>query len=193
MKETKQSKESKEIKEVNGKSWFEDGWFLKGMQNLLSYSYDHANALNQSKYFTGIMIIIINMAPRFMTVKLNKTVESYIKYSLNRNVLIFAILWMGTRDVIIAFALTLVFMLLVDYLFNEESSFCCLPETFVDYHTKLRDEDEVPTTQTPTPEPVTKPLKLDGVKVSESANPTAKGVASQENVLQGNISGYSGY
>ena len=109
----------------------------------------------QSKYFTGIMIIIINMAPRFMTVKLNKTVESYIKYSLNRNVLIFAILWMGTRDVIIAFALTLVFMLLVDYVFNEESSLCCLPETFVDYHTKLRDEDEVPINQTPTPEPVT--------------------------------------
>lgn len=193
MKETKETKVTKEIKEMNGKNWFEDGWFLNGMQNLLSYSYDHANALNQSKYFTGIMIIIINMAPRFMTVKLNKTVESYIKYSLNRNVLIFAILWMGTRDVIIAFALTLVFMLLVDYVFNEESSLCCLPETFVDYHTKLRDEDEVPTNQTPTPEPVTKPLKLDGANVSETANPTTNGVASQDNVLQGNISGYSGY
>jgi len=174
---------------------FKDGWFMRGIQKLFSYTYDNANALNQSKYFTGLMIIIINMAPRFMTVKLNKTVESYIKYSLNRNVLIFAILWMGTRDVIIAFVLTLVFMLLVDYLFNEESSLCCLPETFVDYHTQLRDQDptsENAPTPTPTPQAVTQPSKIESSNVSDTTiNSTSE--SNQENVLQSNISGYSGY
>ena len=135
------------------------------------------------------------MAPRFMTVKLNKTVESYIKYSLNRNVLIFAILWMGTRDVIIAFVLTLVFMLLVDYLFNEESNLCCLPETFVDYHTQLRDQDptsENAATSTPTPQPVAQPSKIESSNVSDTTINSGYENA-QDNVLQSNISGYSGY
>ena len=135
------------------------------------------------------------MAPRFMTVKLNKTVESYIKYSLNRNVLIFAILWMGTRDVIIAFVLTLVFMLLVDYLFNEESNLCCLPETFVDYHTQLRDQDptsENAATPTPTPQPVAQPSKIESSNVSDTTINSGYENA-QDNVLQSNISGYSGY
>ena len=168
-----------------------DGWFMKGIQNLFSYTYDNANALNQSKYFTGLMIIIINMAPRFMTVKLNKTVESYIKYSLNRNVLIFAILWMGTRDVIIAFVLTLVFMLCVDYLFNEESNFCCLPETFVDYHTQLRDQDPSTTPEpTPTPEPASQTSTTEGMNLSDDTKTTTIIEGGQENVLHSNIYGY---
>ena len=170
---------------------FKDGWFMRGIQNLFSYTYDNANALNKSKYFTGLMIIIINMAPRFMTVKLNKTVESYIKYSLNRNVLIFAILWMGTRDVIIAFVLTLVFMLCVDYLFNEESNFCCLPETFVDYHTQLRDQDPSATPEpTPTPEPASQTSTTEGMNLSDDTKTTTKTEGGQESVLQSNIYGY---
>jgi len=30
--------------------------------------------------------------------------------------------------------ITFVFIIFVDFLFNEESSFCCLPESFMDYH-----------------------------------------------------------
>ena len=105
-----------------------DGWFMRGMYNLFKYSNDNITALNQSKYFTGLMIIIINMAPRFMTVKLNKTLESYIRYSLNRNVLIFAILWMGTRDIVAALILTAVFTILTQYLFHEDSRLCILPK-----------------------------------------------------------------
>jgi|TARA_B100000035_G_scaffold66809_1_gene54561 hypothetical protein len=177
-----------------------DGWFMRGIYNLFKYSNDNITALNQSKYFTGLMIIIINMAPRFMTVKLNKTLESYIKYSLNRNVLIFAILWMGTRDIIIAFVLTLVFMLFVDYLFNEESTFCCLPETFVDYHTQMREQDPS-STPAPTPTPTPSPTSLSDIKMGsnlENGDATSSpssvvADSSQENMIQSNISGYSGY
>ena len=71
---------------------------------------------------------------------------------------------MYTRDVIIAFVLTLVFMLCVDYLFNEESNFCCLPETFVDYHTQLRDQDPSATPEpTPTPEPASQTSTTEGM------------------------------
>ena len=48
--------------------------------------------------------------------------------------------WMGTRDIYIALFMTLTFTILMEYLFNEESPFCCLPEEFTDYHVSLLDE-----------------------------------------------------
>jgi protein associated with RNAse G/E len=44
---------------------------------------------------------------------------------------------MGTRDIYIALLVTVCFIVLVDYLLNEESPFCCLPEAFTQYHLDL--------------------------------------------------------
>lgn len=111
--------------------------FSKPITNLFAYVHNYIYALNSSKLFAGLMIIILNIASRFVTIKLSKTMEAYLKYTFSRQVLIFAIAWMGTRDIYIALIISIVFMFCMDYLFNEESRFCCLPETFTDYHVDL--------------------------------------------------------
>lgn len=67
--------------------------------------------------------------------------ESYLKYTFSRNILVFAIAWMGTRDIYIAAAMVLAFIIVMDYLFNESSEYCCLPEQFMDYHISLLEEN----------------------------------------------------
>jgi len=94
-------------------------------------------ALNQSKIFAGLMIIIINIASKFVTFKFSKTMESYLKFTFSRNILVFAITWMGTRDIYIAILMTLLFIFVSDYLMNEESQLCCLPESFIDKHVAM--------------------------------------------------------
>ena len=83
------------------------------------------------------MIIIINIASKFVTFKLSKSMESYLKFSFSRDILVFAITWMGTRDIYIALSFTLLFVFIVDYLMNENSRFCCLPASFIDKHVSL--------------------------------------------------------
>lgn len=92
--------------------------------------------------FAGLMIIILNIASRFVTVKLSKSMESYLKYTFSRQILIFAIAWMGTRDIYIALLISLIFMICMDFLFNEDSRFCCLPEAFTSYHHELHDKNQ---------------------------------------------------
>ena len=53
--------------------------------------------------------------------------EEYIKYTLGRQILVFAILWMGTKDIVVALVLTCVFIVFADYLFNDTSKFCIIP------------------------------------------------------------------
>jgi hypothetical protein len=63
--------------------------------------------------------------------------EAYLKYTFSRSILIFAMAWMGTRDIYTALFITLVFGICANYLFNEESAYCCLPESFTTYHEGL--------------------------------------------------------
>jgi len=98
---------------------------------------NNVTTLNNSKLFAGMMIIVLNVSSKFVTFKLSKTMESYLKYTFSRNILVFAISWMGTRDIYIAAFITLIYIIFIDYLLNEESAFCCLPKHFTQYHVEL--------------------------------------------------------
>lgn len=111
--------------------------------NLVNYLHNNVSALNNSKLFAGLMIIILNISSKFVTIKLSKTMESYLKYTFSRDILIFAIAWMGTREIYIAFIITLVFIIVMDFILNEESAFCCLTEQFTNYHIGLLEDTPV--------------------------------------------------
>ena len=83
--------------------------------------------LNSSKFFGGIMMIILNLGSKYISIKFSKSQEEYIRNFLGRQVLIFAISFVATKDVLISLVLTSVFIILTDHLFNEESSFYILP------------------------------------------------------------------
>lgn len=93
--------------------------------------------LNNSKIFAGIMIIILNISSRFVNIKLSKSMESYLKHSFSKQLLVFAIAWMGSRDIYTAAIITIIFILINEYFCNEDSSLCCLPESFKDYHLNI--------------------------------------------------------
>ena len=50
--------------------------------------------------------------------------------SICKELLVFSMAWMGTRDIYTALGLTAVFSILSDHLFNEESSLCVVPEKY---------------------------------------------------------------
>jgi hypothetical protein len=86
--------------------------------------------LNNSKFFAGIVMILLNVGSKFITIQFSKSTEEYMKYSLSKQILVFAMAWMGTRDIYAALGLTAVFTILSDHLFNEESSLCIVPHKY---------------------------------------------------------------
>jgi len=68
--------------------------------------------------------------------------EAYLKYTFSKKILVFAIAWMGTRDVYVALFMVVLFTILFEFILNEESSFCCLPETFTSYHLDLLENND---------------------------------------------------
>ena len=100
------------------------------MKKVLGKINEYVNSLNNSKFFAGLIMIILNIGSRYITLKFSKTQESYLRMVLGRQILIFAVAWMGTRDIYLSLIVTLIFILLSDFALNENSNFCLLPETF---------------------------------------------------------------
>jgi hypothetical protein len=119
-------------KNTNANSFFING---------LSYINEHVMYLNNSKFFAGIIMILLNVGSKFITIQFSKSTEEYMKYTLSKQILVFAMAWMGTRDIYNALALTAIFTILSEYLFNEESKMCIVPEKYRVLH-KLVDTND---------------------------------------------------
>lgn len=98
--------------------------------NAVGYANSHVMYLNNSKFFAGVIMILLNIGSKFINIQFSKSTEEYMKYSVTKQLLIFAMAWMGTRDIYTALGLTAVFVILSDHLFNEESSLCIVPSQY---------------------------------------------------------------
>ena len=89
------------------------------------------SSLNSSTFFAGIMMICLNIGSRYLQLNLDESTESYIKYALTKEILVFTISWMATRNIYSALVLTAVFVVLADFILNEKSRYCLLPKNFI--------------------------------------------------------------
>jgi hypothetical protein len=86
-------------------------------------------SLNSSKLFVGLMMIFLNIGSKFITIDLSETQKEFLTNSILRQVLIFAIAFVGTRDILVSLVVTAVFTILVDGLFHEGSPIGILPKS----------------------------------------------------------------
>lgn len=75
-------------------------------------------------------MILLNVGSKFISIQFSKSTEEYMKYTISKQILVFAMSWMGTRDIYVALGLTAIFTILSDHLFNEESNLCVVPHEY---------------------------------------------------------------
>lgn len=111
------------------------------ISDALSFAHHHIMFLNNSKFFAGVIMILLNVGSKFITIQFSKSTEEYLKMNVTKQLLVFSMAWMGTRDIYTSLGLTAVFTILSDHLFNEESPYCCVPEKYR-ILSKLADENK---------------------------------------------------
>jgi len=76
-------------------------------------------------------MICLNIGSRYIQLNLDESTESYIKYALTKEIMVFTISWMATRNIYMSLGLTAVFIVLADFIMNEKSRYCLLPKKFI--------------------------------------------------------------
>jgi hypothetical protein len=79
-------------------------------------------SINTNPYFIGLMMLLLNMGGRFLPMEISKEQEKVLQNPWLRKVLIFVVLFVATRNVFVAFIGSIIIMLFLGYLLNENSS-----------------------------------------------------------------------
>ena len=86
--------------------------------------------INESKFVIGIAMILLNIGSKYVDFKFTKSQEQMLRNGIAREILIFTIVFMGTRDILYAILLTAAFIILSEYIFNEKSEYCLVSDKF---------------------------------------------------------------
>ena len=123
------------------------------------------NNINNNKYILGLAMIFLNIGSRFVVVKLSRGQEYFLQ-KIGMEILLFTVLFIGTKDVIISLILTGIFVILSNYVFHEESKFCIIPEKYRQLHNALdTNNDNI----------ISKEEIANAVKILENAKKQGKG------------------
>ena len=102
----------------------------KNIFNNFSESFNNViNSINQNKFMVAFSLILLNIGSKYINLNFTKGQEILIK-SISRDILIFAISFMASRDIIVSLIITFVFSISIKFLFNENSNYCILPSNF---------------------------------------------------------------
>ena len=93
--------------------------------------------LNDSKFFMGAVMIMMNIASKHISIDLTASQQKYFKNNVARQLLIFAIAWSATKDIFIALVITACFHVLAMHLLNEDSRFCIIPNAWRQFEKAL--------------------------------------------------------
>ena len=86
-------------------------------------------SISNNKFLIGLVAIFVNIGSRYIEFNFTHNQELLLR-SIAKEVLIFAVTLMMTRDLIIAIILTTIFIILSNFIFNENSKYCLLPKKY---------------------------------------------------------------
>jgi len=80
-----------------------------------------AAKLNGSLFFVGIMMLVLNMWSRYIVHELSDSDEEYRQNIILRRIAVFAVCFVGTRDVVISLILTAAFIVISTGIYHAKS------------------------------------------------------------------------
>ena len=90
--------------------------------------------INNSKLLAGLGMILLNIISKYVVIDLSNSQIAFIRNTITREILIFVIAFVGTRDLFLSLFLTATFVILSGTIFNENSKFCVIPEKYKYLH-----------------------------------------------------------
>jgi hypothetical protein len=99
------------------------------------------SSLNGSKYFSGIMMILLNIGGKQISNEISSVQENILNHIVIRRLLVFVVVFVATKDVKISLIVTICFIVIVTGFFNEDSKYCVVKtDTFKNKNPIKKDE-----------------------------------------------------
>lgn len=88
--------------------------------------WEWAYSISTNPLFAAGLVLMLNLGGRYLSMDLSKSQEQILTHPLARRVILFAVMFLATRNILLALLLTVVISLVVFNFLNEESPFYIL-------------------------------------------------------------------
>jgi hypothetical protein len=95
------------------------GTLFKGFNKIITF----LNSVNDSKYFAGLAMIVLNLGSKYLIMELSESQEQLMSNKIFRRFILFTVAFIATKDIYVSFIITAIFVLLVSNIFNENSKY----------------------------------------------------------------------
>jgi hypothetical protein len=55
----------------------------------IAFAHNHIMFLNNSKFFAGVVMILLNIGSKFLSIQFSKSTEEYLKLNVSKQLLVF--------------------------------------------------------------------------------------------------------
>jgi hypothetical protein len=86
--------------------------------------------LNNNKIMWGITMLLLNLGGKYIVADLGKFHEKVLANEYVKKVILFSLFFVATRDVLVAFLLTILYTLIVNGILNEKQKFSIVPNKY---------------------------------------------------------------
>ena len=98
--------------------------------SLIEFVKQAESYINKSSIITGIAILILNVGSKYVEMGFSNTQEAAIRAGLTREILIFSMVFIATKQFTLSILMTSAFIVLANYIFNEKSRLCIMSNCF---------------------------------------------------------------
>ena len=89
-----------------------------------------ATLLNNNKIMWGVTMLLLNVGGKYIVADLGKFQEKVLTNEYFKKVILFSLFFVATRDILIAFLLTVLYTLIVNGMLNEKQKFSIVPNKY---------------------------------------------------------------
>lgn len=89
---------------------------------------DFLPILNNNKIIWGITMLLLNMGSKYVMADLGKIHERVLTNEIAKKIIIFSMFFVATRDLLVAFILSVFYVLIIDGVLHEKRNFTFVKE-----------------------------------------------------------------
>ncbi len=96
--------------------------------------------LNQNKIMWGMSMLLLQLGARYVIADLGKSHELLLSNEISKKIIVFAMFFVATRDVLTSFILTVAYIIIIDGMLHEKRKYSILPQSLKDASVISKDD-----------------------------------------------------
>lgn len=90
------------------------------------------DVVNNSKMTAGLALLMLNVGAKYVQGDLGRVHDKILSNEYVKKVIVFCLFFVATRDLSVAFLLTVFYIIVVDGILHEKRKFCIVPQRYID-------------------------------------------------------------